>query len=240
MNEQSIFKESGLAVVAISAVIAFLTAIPVKAAEPAQSAQAVPGGANVPASSEDTKELQEVVVTGTLIRGIEVPTGSNPMVMDQQAIQATGAVSTAEIFENIPALGDFGNTNQQISAVNLQITVYRPNIHNIPGLSQAGGSTTLLLLDGNRMAPVGIKDTAPDPNLVPPALIERIEVLPDGGSATYGSDAIGGVINIVTKQHFDGAETDLLYGTAGGYKSYDASATLGKSWDKFDAFVSYS
>jgi iron complex outermembrane recepter protein len=241
MNEQGIFSRPRLlTVVAMSAGMGLLTSVAVMAAEPPQSAQAVPVSASDTPSPEEAKELDEVVVTGTLIRGIEVPTGSNPMVMDQQAIQATGAVSTAEIFENIPALGDFGNTNQQISAVNLQITVYRPNIHNIPGLSQAGGSTTLLLLDGNRMAPVGIKDTAPDPNLVPPALIERIEVLPDGGSATYGSDAIGGVINIVTKQHFDGAEADLLYGTAGGYKSYDASTTLGKSWDKFDAFVSYS
>jgi hypothetical protein len=152
------------------------------------------------ATAEEDKGLQEIVVTGTLIRGINPP-GASVITLDSEAITAIGATSTNQVLQNIPQLADFGNTNQQITAVNFQITVDRPNIRNLPGVGTNGGSTTLVLVDGHRLVGEGIKETAPDPNTVPVALLERVDVLPDGGSSIYGSDAIGGVINFITKRH---------------------------------------
>jgi hypothetical protein len=154
-------------------------------------AQDVQTNAPEPASS-----LNEVVVTGTLIRGI-APPSANLISLDPTAIAATGASNTNEVLNNIPQLGDFGNTNAQVSRTNSFLTVVRPNIRNLPGLTVSGGSTTLLLVDGHRLVGVGIQETAPDPNIIPPSLLERVEILPDGGSSTYGADAIGGAINFI-------------------------------------------
>jgi iron complex outermembrane recepter protein len=128
-------------------------------------------------SAEGGKGLQEVVVTGTLIRGIQAA-GASVVTLDNEAIAATGATSSDDVLRNIPQLAEFGNTNQQISTVNLQVTVDRPNIRNLPGVGTNGGSTTLVLVDGHRLVGEGIKETAPDPNTVPVALLDRVEVLP--------------------------------------------------------------
>ena len=183
--------------------------------------------------------LDEVVVTGTLLRGI-APAGANIISMDTNAIAATGATSANDVLRNIPQLAEFGNTNQQITTVNTQVTVDRPNIRNLPGVGTSGGATTLVLVDGHRLVGAGLKETAPDPNVVPPALLERVEVLPDGGSSIYGSDAIGGVINFITKRNFDGVQVDARYGFADNYDTYDVNATVGHAWSTGSAYVAYS
>jgi iron complex outermembrane recepter protein len=183
--------------------------------------------------------LDEVVVTGTLLRGI-APVGASVISLDTTAIAATGATSSNEVLQNIPQLASFGNTNQQIATVNFQVTIDRPNIRNLPGVGTSGGATTLVLVDGHRLVGEGIKETAPDPNTVPTGLLERVEVLPDGGSSIYGSDAIGGVINFITKRHFDGVEVDGRYGFADDYKTYDVNATLGHDWGSGSVYMAYS
>jgi iron complex outermembrane receptor protein len=193
---------------------------------------------NTEAPSEE-KGMQEIIVTGTLIRGI-APPGASEVTLDAQAIAATGAVSTNEVLKNIPQLAEFGNTNQQITTVNFQVTVDRPNIRNLPGVGTNGGSTTLVLVDGHRLVGEGIKETAPDPNTVPVALLERVEVLPDGGSSIYGSDAIGGVINFITKRHFEGVQVDGRFGFAPNYQSYEANGTFGHDWGSGSAYLGYS
>jgi iron complex outermembrane recepter protein len=160
--------------------------------------------------------------------------------VDSEAIAATGAISANDVLRNVPQLAEFGNTNQQITAVNAQVTVDRPNIRNLPGVGTNGGSTTLVLVDGHRLVGEGIKETAPDPNTVPVALLERVEVLPDGGSSIYGSDAIGGVINFITKRHFDGVQVDGRYGFTSNYQTYDFNATAGHAWGSGAAYLGYS
>src|SRR6202020_611415 len=137
-------------------------------------------------------DLQEIVVTGTSIRGA-APTGSQLVTVDAQAIAATGATNTADLLASVPQLSSF-NTVPQGGAVN----------------SGASGAS------------------APSLHGLPPSAIDHIEIVADGGSAIYGSDAVAGVINIILRKNFDGAETTASYGGASGYNTTSIGQTLGK------------
>src|SRR5207253_9094803 len=97
---------------------------------------------------------------------------------------------------------------------------------------------TLTLFNGHRL-PLAFA-IAPDPNKLPLAAIGRVEVLKDGAAATYGSDAIGGVVNFITKRSFDGLEVSADYRQINGSRGddYGASVVAGKVWDNLDVMVS--
>lgn len=182
--------------------------------------------------------LEEVVVTGTFIRGV-APVGTNLITVGSDVVTATGATAAGELLQvTVPQLETFNTFD--VVPENTQVTVKRLNLRSLPGLTTSGGSTTLMLIDGHRIVNAGIQQTAPDPDIVPPDVIERVEVMPDGGSATYGADAVGGVINFVTRRHFDGLQFGGRYGRADNYNTYDAHATAGRDWDGGSAYVSYS
>src|SRR5262249_41893767 len=103
---------------------------------------------------------------------------------------------------------------------------------NLRGL---GAQRTLVLLNGRRVVPGGIgADSSVDLNAIPLALIERVEGLKDGASAIYGSDAIGGVVNIITRQSFSGTEANAYTGTSqhGDAFTYDLSVVSGSTTKK--------
>ena len=100
------------------------------------------------------------------------------------------------------------------------------------GLRNLGPARTLVLVDGQRLVPTTTANstsTLPDLNSIPVAMVDRIEVLRDGASSIYGADAIGGVINIITKKNFEGLRLDAYGGTSehGGDDTYTMSATIG-------------
>jgi iron complex outermembrane recepter protein len=205
---------------------------------PPQSSSRLAAGAIPPATPNEPPELQEVVVTGTLIRGI-APVGTNLITIGSDTVAATGATASGELLQmSIPQLESFNSFDAVPE--NTQVTVKRLNLRGLPGLTTSGGSTTLVLVDGHRVVNAGIQQTAPDPDIVPPGAIERVEVMPDGGSATYGADAVGGVVNFVTRRHFNGVQVGGHYGHADNYNTYGAHATAGHDWDGGSAYVSYS
>jgi iron complex outermembrane receptor protein len=218
-----------------------------EAAQRSAVAQATAGGSPstkrtaLPRENGDAPPLQglleELLVTGTLIRGV-APAGTNVISMSSEEVASTGAVSASQMLSNVPQLGGFNNLD--VLTENTQITVKRPNIRNLPGLGTSGGSTTLVLLDGHRLVGAGIRQTAPDPDVLPPSAIERVEVIPDGGSATYGADAVGGVINLITRRRFDGFEAGGRYGFADDYATYDLNATAGRDWGSGSVYASYN
>jgi iron complex outermembrane receptor protein len=182
---------------------------------------------NSPPVDDRKKDLEEIVVTGSHIRGIENKT--NPLLtIDQAQIEQSGYSSTQDLFQSLPQnyssgpttqagfLGTGGNNSEFASAINLR------------GL---GASSTLVLLNGHRLAPA-VTGTEVDVSAIPLAAIDRVEILTDGSSAIYGSDAVGGVVNIMTKKDYDGAETSVRYGsvTAGSRKEETFAQTLGTSW----------
>lgn len=182
------------------------------------------------AEQEQATAAEDIVVTGTLIRGT-APTGTNVVALGREEIAATGAMTTNDVLANIPQVtssflaaptitSDGGNTN------------IRPNLRD---LGRASGSTTLVLIDGHRVTPNG----GTDPDMIPPGALERVEIVPDGGSSIYGSDAIGGVINLITRRSFDGFEVMARRGWANEYTTTDINLTAGKNWDSGSAFISY-
>lgn len=189
------------------------------------------------AQPEPANQLEEVVVTGTLLRGV-APSGSEVVAVNREEIVATGASSTAQLLASVPQAASF-NTRPIVSAVSSsQITINRPNLRNLPGAS-GGGSSTLVLVDGHRLPGMGVRQTVPDPDAIAPGAIERVEIVLDGGSSLYGADAVGGVINFITRKPFDGVEANARYGFGDSYQSSNVSLTAGKTWGSAGAFVSY-
>ncbi|WP_438851830.1 TonB-dependent receptor plug domain-containing protein [Brevundimonas nasdae] len=196
----------------------------------AASAQTAPA----PDSAAAT-EVDDIVVTGTLLRGV-APTGTNVVSMGRQDVIATGAASSNDLLARIPQISSAFNTAPQPGAT-MALPINRPNIRN---LGASGGSTTLVLLNGNRMVGAGILQTSPDPSVIPPGVLERVEVIPDGGSSIYGSDAIGGVVNFITRKKFEGIEATGRYGVGDGYDQFDLNLTAGKVWNGGSGIISYA
>jgi iron complex outermembrane receptor protein len=191
--------------------------------------------AAAPASGDQPAEVSEVVVTGTLIKGI-APVGTQVQTVTQQDIQRTGVASSNNLLATIPLMSTFNTV--AASPVNLGNTALRPNIRGI-STDQYAPSTTLLLMDGHNMVGTSVLQTTPDPSMIPPGAVERVEVVPDGGSSLYGSDAVSGIVNFITRKRFDGTEVVVHKGFADGYDSDDFSLTTGKDWDGGSAVLSY-
>lgn len=183
---------------------------------------------------ETESEGDVVTVTGTLIRGV-APTGTNVVAVDQEAIVATGVASSNDLLATIPQIGNFGTV--PVGSTSFANPIVRPNIRN---LGASGGSTTLVLMNGHRLVGAGVLQTTVDPSIIPPDALRRVEVVPDGGSSIYGSDAIGGVVNFVTLERFDGAAVNGRYSIGDNYEARDASFILGDDWGAGSAFISYA
>lgn len=193
-----------------------------------------------PADSKTAASDEEIVVTGTNIRGVP-PVGSNAISIGAAKLQEVAAQSSNELLASIPQVTNYFNrvpVSDLGIAVN-QIQISRPNIRNLSG-NNSSSSATLILVDGHRIATAGVNQASVDPDLIPTGAIARVEVQTEGGSATYGADAVAGVINFITHKRFDGIKVDGHYGFAKNYWQYDGSITAGKTWDNGSAWVSYS
>ncbi|MFD1611479.1 TonB-dependent receptor plug domain-containing protein [Sphingomonas tabacisoli] len=231
---------SGPAISVIVAALATSGLSPVFAQD-GRSPTASPQGVAATADEGSGTSVQngaDIIVTGTLVRGI-VPPGANVLASTQADIEATGSTSVAQVLQTIPQLGSF-QTLQQPLGVSNEVAVNRPNLRNLPNVNTGAGSTTLVLMDGHRMVGMGVTSNSPDPDVIPPGVIERLEIVPDGGSAIYGSDAVAGVLNFVTIKRFDGLKVDGSYGFADNYYAWDANATIGKDWGSGSIFLSYN
>jgi iron complex outermembrane recepter protein len=220
---------------AIAAVLIINAASTVAIAQESGSPQESNGQA---AATDGSSFRDEIVVTGTLVRGI-VPAGANVVSVNEQVVEASGATTVTELLADVPQFGSF-NSVQTLTAGGNFVTTNRPNLRNLPGFTTTGTSATLLLIDGYRVVGMGIQSTTPDADFVPPGILERVEIVPDGGSALYGSDAVAGVVNFITRKRFDGIELDARYGFGEDYHTFDANATVGKEWGDGSIFVSYN
>ena len=166
--------------------------------------------AQTPAAGE-ARTLNTVTVTGSNIRRAEAE-GSNPVqVIDAEALATSGKVTVADVLRSISA--NTGNSTNETS--NSGWASGSAGI-GLRGLSQ---KNTLVLLNGRRLANYGfpaggLSDTFVNLNALPLVAVERIEVLKDGASAVYGSDAVAGVVNIITRQNFQGLEVGGSVGTS--------------------------
>jgi len=157
----------------------------------AQNATTTQNGQNQP------QTLQTIVVTGSHIRRVDLETANPVTVVSNAEIKNSGALTLGDLVQSLP----------QITG-----SPQNPRVNNGGGtgasganLRGLGSSRTLILVDGQRLL-------NQDLNIIPAELVERVEVLNDGGAVTYGSDAIGGVINFILKKNYQGAEFSLNYG----------------------------
>ncbi|HVY82047.1 MAG TPA: TonB-dependent receptor [Steroidobacteraceae bacterium] len=200
-------------------------------------AAATTGLTTLPAHAQDQTPSAEqpettVTVTGTRIRRVDQETANPVFVMDQSAIQSAGVSTLGELLQRVPSVAGAA-TNPQ---VNNGGGTGESNIE-LRGLS---AQRTLVLLNGRRINILGNTTTsAVDINLIPINVIERVEVLKEGAGAVYGSDAIAGVVNFITRKDVDGAEATAQYGQTGKTdgKSTQYGLVLGTSTDKMNLMV---
>jgi iron complex outermembrane recepter protein len=194
-----------------------------------------------PAHAQDAESgegKEDIIVTGTLVRGI-APAGTSVVGVTAEQVGATGATTVTELLTDVPQFGSF-NSVQTLSGGGNFVTTNRPNLRSLPGSTTTGTSGTLMIVDGSRVVGMGIASTTPDADFIPPGIIERVDIIPDGGSALYGSDAVAGVVNFVTLRRFDGVKVDARYGFGDEFHTFDANVTVGKTWDRGSFWVSYN
>ena len=207
----------------------FLALINVLPAAAQQTAQAQTAQAT---ASDAVPE--QVLVTGSLIHGaaaVGVPVTN----LSPQDFTETGSVTIGELFRTIPAANVQPEAGQ-VQTGGHQVRETRVNIRGLDGK----GLRSLLMVDGVRYSPQEQAFCALDPSIVPSLALDRVDILVDGASATYGSDAIGGVVNLVLKRGYDGAITQLhtQYGEWSGLE-VQASQLIGHTWDGGDVTVTF-
>jgi iron complex outermembrane receptor protein len=173
------------------------------------------------------QQMQRVEITGSSIKRIDAETALPVQVITREQIQKSGATSVEQLMQTISSVSSSGGL---VSASASGATTGGISAVSLHGLTSI---RTLVLLNGRRIAPYGIGFTGDsvsvDVNSIPLAAIERVEVLKDGASAVYGSDAIAGVINFILRQEFKGLELTGEYGdtTHGGARFKRATGTFG-------------
>lgn len=165
--------------------------------------------------------VEQVEVTGTSIRGT-APVGDNLISVDQTTLQQTAPVSMQQMLNDVPGLST-ANGPPQGTSIN---SFYTPQIHQLAG---SVSNSTLTVIDGLRMPGAG-GDSLPDPNNIPTYAIERVEVLADGASSVYGSDAVSGVVNFILRKSYDGLLVNAQYGVGNNYGDDTGNLLWGTSW----------
>ncbi len=198
---------------------------------------AAPAFAQSAETPEDTATAEDIVVTGTLIRGI-APGGSQSIAVGQEKIESIGAVNTSDLIASVPQAGNFLAFVGVRGSSNFSLAVNRPSLRYL-GNTSSSGATTLLLLDGHRMPGMGIVQSSPDLDAISAGAIERVDIVTDGGSSTYGSDAVGGVMNFITRKRIDGIEAKGSFGFADNIKQYNLSLSGGVNSDTVSAYITY-
>jgi iron complex outermembrane recepter protein len=180
------------------------------------------------------KSLEAIIVTGSHIRSVDVETSQPVYTMDRQAIQATGLTNVNDILARMPSIGTPDITPQDTLSSGMDVGGRYVNIRNL------GSQRTLVLVNGHRWSTslTGLTDLS----TIPVSIIDRIDVLKDGASSVYGSDAIGGVVNIITREKFDGAEFNAYYGQnqKGDGQQKNADFTWGHTTQKSSFILSAS
>jgi iron complex outermembrane receptor protein len=206
------------------ALAASLAALPVAAL--AQNSAPANAAVTDDAMADDAAEI---VVTGTILRGV-APVGSSIISLNATDIQKTGLLTTTDILKSIPQISGIGTGEGSTgtSANNANLNISRANALNIRGL---GIQATLTLLNGRRLPVGGFGGQLFDPGSIPAIALARIDVVADGASATYGSDAVAGVANLILRTDVDGIEVRGRTGFADNYHSSAASVVAGHKWN---------
>ncbi len=168
---------------------------------------------------------EEIVITGTRLRGSDSP--SPVTTISREDIRESGAHTVTQLLRTLPQ--NFGaGPNETTRTGEGASNLLEGSSINLRGL---GADSTLVLLNGRRVSTGGTNNALyVDVSSIPVSAIERVEVLTDGASAIYGSDAIGGVVNFILRDNFNGAETSAQYGAADDGEAAERSFSQALGW----------
>ncbi|MEK7704138.1 MAG: TonB-dependent receptor plug domain-containing protein, partial [Myxococcota bacterium] len=196
------------------------------APEPAAAPEAAPAPAPAAAPAKKTEGVEEIVVTGTRIGRSNLQEYGHITVVSSEQLASSGVTTIDELLLDLPSVTLQGiNKNQNNGGEGLAFI----------DLRNLGSNRTLVLVNGRRFVASGTGvGEAVDLNNIPVQLIDRVEVLLDGASAIYGSDAIGGVVNIILKNNFEGMQLDAHGGISsyGDGEEMSLAATMGSNFDR--------
>ena len=190
------------------------------------AATTAPAGPTAPtedvgaALTSEGEESTQIVVTGSLISGAVESAALPVAVISQAELEMQGNPTLPELFRKLPYVGPLlGESNQFAPAAQGVVGTASVNLRGL------GSQRTLLLLNGRRTTQTpGTVAYGTDLNMMPQAVVGRVEILLEGGAATYGSDAIAGVVNLITRKDIKGFEAQFQYnaidGSKGDYEGY--------------------
>jgi iron complex outermembrane recepter protein len=216
----------------LAALLSVSLAVPVNAqTTTTTTVPTAPSTTTEPAAPEK-REVEKVEVIGTRIRRVNVEGPSAVKSIKKEVIENSGTTTVSDILRDTSAAS--GGVTREASGGNAAA------VNNI-GLRGLGSNRTLILLNGRRL-PKDPTTEAVDLNLIPQSAVERVEILKDGSSALYGSDALGGVINFVTKKNFTGNEVQAFYSKPKGTGGENSAVSLlhGSAGERSEFILSLS
>jgi len=181
-------------------------------------------------AQQSSPDIEEVVVTGSYLRGSPLDAPSPVQVIDRTSIEAQGAAQVWDVIKNLE-INSGSISNEGTGDGNLGSLSGTANVN----LRNLGENSTLTLINGKRQVAAATTTRSGgefvDINTIPMVMVDRVEVLTDGGSALYGSDAVAGVVNVIMRTNFEGLE---IYGDVQGIEKagdlFDKTASVIWGW----------
>ncbi len=184
------------------------------------------------APPSDSSAAQDVVVTGSRLKNTAFNSPDPIQVISAEQAQLAGYADTASLLQQSSIAAGSFQTNDQLTGY---VVTGGPGAKTL-NLRGLGAQRTIILLDGKRLGPAGVGGTVGpvDLNVIALSSVDHIDILKDGASSIYGSDAVAGVVNIVTKKKHDGGDISVYTGQSeqSGGDVYQINGSFGKTWDK--------
>lgn len=182
------------------------------------------------AIKEEQKDEEIIIVTGTRLRGAIAPVGSSVISIGQDYIEKSSSLSLDKLLHETPQIFNLGVSEGSRGQSGGSGNIVYGNSVNLRGI---GPYSTLVLLDGHR-AVTNTRNV--EPSILPTLAVERLEIVPDGASAIYGSDAVAGVVNMVLRRNVDGGKVLAQYGAGDDYDQNRLGLSWGTTWDSGQFF----
>lgn len=188
-------------------------------------------------SADEAENSEDVIiVTGSSLRGV-APVGSSLVTVSAEDLENTAVQTVQQALKTVPAVVGLNSPGQGGFGSFDGAGTNAPTIHS---LGASASNSTLILLNGHRMPVGGANHVLADPNIIPTIMLQRVEVLSDGASSVYGSDAVAGVINFITRRNLDGLEANVQAGFGDSYGTLTGALAFGRTWETGSFIVGYS
>jgi iron complex outermembrane receptor protein len=198
---------------------------------------AAPLHAQTPPQPKAEVEEAEIVITGSRIKRDEFTSAAPVQVVTRERTVLEGVTDQAEVIQNTSAAAGSGQINSTFTGF---VVDGGPGINTV-SLRGLGAQRSLVLLNGRRLPPAGVGGTVGpvDLNILPNSIVNRIEILKDGASSIYGSDAVAGVVNVITRQRLEGGRIGATANNLpGGGDEYQVEGGYGWTWDNASLSIS--